>query len=104
MTAWSNLPPALPPHGTVLAWVRGCRCDECEPEYQRFMSELALRGPPVRGLLQELYGRGQAVEVRLELLPAEAVTAYVTARLGGQSRPRSRRSSWSARRAMRCFW
>ena len=27
--------------------------------------------------------RGQAVDVRLELLPAEAVTAYVTGRLGG---------------------
>jgi hypothetical protein len=45
--------------------------------------EMALRTPPVRGILQELYGRGQAVEVRLELLPAEDVTAYVTARLGG---------------------
>src|SRR5262249_61343903 len=45
MSAWSNLPPALPPHGTLLAWARGCRCDECEPEYKRFMSELALRGP-----------------------------------------------------------
>jgi hypothetical protein len=45
MTASSNLPPALPPHGTVLAWARGCRCDECEPEYERFVSELALRGP-----------------------------------------------------------
>jgi predicted ATPase len=45
--------------------------------------ELALRPPPMRGLFQELYGRGQAVELRLELLPAEAVTAYVTARLGG---------------------
>ena len=45
MTAWSNLPPALPPHGTVLAWARGCRCDECEREYKRFVSELALRGP-----------------------------------------------------------
>ena len=45
MTAWSNLPPALPPHGTVLAWARGCRCDECEPEYQRLVSELARRGP-----------------------------------------------------------
>jgi hypothetical protein len=28
MTAWGNLPPALPPHGTVLAWTRGCRCEE----------------------------------------------------------------------------
>ena len=45
MTAWSSLPPALPPHGTVLAWVRGCRCEECEPEYQRLVSELARRGP-----------------------------------------------------------
>ena len=45
MTAWSHLPSALPPHGTLLAWARGCRCDECEPEYRRFVSELALRGP-----------------------------------------------------------
>ena len=45
MTAWGNLPPALPPHGTVLAWARGCRCEECEREHQRFVSELALRGP-----------------------------------------------------------
>jgi hypothetical protein len=42
--AGSSLPPALPPHGTVLAWARGCRCDECEPEYKRLVSELALRG------------------------------------------------------------
>ena len=45
MSAWSNLPSALPPHGTVLAWARGCRCDECEPEYERLVSELARRGP-----------------------------------------------------------
>ena len=45
MTAWSHLPPALPPHGTVLAWARGCRCDECEHEHHRFVSEVALRGP-----------------------------------------------------------
>src|SRR5262249_30625676 len=45
--------------------------------------EMALRPPPVRGLLQELCGRGQAVDLRLELLPPEAVTAYGTARLGG---------------------
>jgi hypothetical protein len=45
MTAWGHLPPALPPHGTVLAWARGCRCEECEREYERFVSELALRGP-----------------------------------------------------------
>jgi predicted ATPase/DNA-binding winged helix-turn-helix (wHTH) protein len=45
--------------------------------------EMALRQHPLRGLLQELCGRGQAVEVRLELLPAEAVTAYVRGRLGG---------------------
>ena len=46
MTAWGKLPPALPPHGTVLAWARGCRCEECEREYQRFVSELALREEP----------------------------------------------------------
>jgi tetratricopeptide (TPR) repeat protein len=45
--------------------------------------EMALRAHPVRSMLQELCGRGQAVEMRLELLPAEAVTAYVTGRLGG---------------------
>ena len=45
MSAWGNLPAALPPHGTVLAWTRGCRCEQCEREYQRFVSELALRGP-----------------------------------------------------------
>ena len=46
MTAWGDLPPALPSHGTVLAWARGCRCDECEREHRRFVSELALQGPP----------------------------------------------------------
>jgi len=45
MTAWGSLPPALPPHGTVLAWARGCRCGECEREHESFVSELALRGP-----------------------------------------------------------
>jgi hypothetical protein len=45
VTAWGDLPLALPPHGTVLAWVQGCRCEECEREYQRFVSELAWRGP-----------------------------------------------------------
>src|SRR5499426_3957007 len=45
--------------------------------------EMALRMQPVRGILQELCGRGQAVDLRLELLPVEAVTAYVTAWLGG---------------------
>jgi len=45
MTAWGNLPPALPPHGTVLAWARGCRCDECASEHRHFLSELARQGP-----------------------------------------------------------
>ena len=46
MTAWRHLPSAPPPHGTVLAWERGCRCEECEREHQRFVSELApLRFP-----------------------------------------------------------
>ena len=46
MTAWGNLPAALPPHGTLLSWARGCRCEECEREYQRFRAELALLRPP----------------------------------------------------------
>jgi hypothetical protein len=45
MTARGELPPALPPHGTVLAWARGCRCEECESEYQALESELAARRP-----------------------------------------------------------
>ena len=43
MAAWGNLPPALPAHGTVMAWARGCRCEECESEYKGFVSELARR-------------------------------------------------------------
>jgi hypothetical protein len=31
MTAQGNLPPALPPHGTVLAWARGCRAMNANP-------------------------------------------------------------------------
>jgi hypothetical protein len=31
MTAWGNLPSALPPHGTVLAWARGCRAMNANP-------------------------------------------------------------------------
>ena len=38
-----NLPAALPPHGTVLAWALGCRREEREYAYQRLVSELALR-------------------------------------------------------------
>jgi len=45
--------------------------------------ETLLRSHPLRGLVQELCGRGQAVDLALELLPAEAVTAYVSGRLGG---------------------
>src|SRR5262245_17857733 len=45
--------------------------------------ELVLRAHPLRGLVQELRGRGQAVDLRLEFLPAEDVTAYIAGRLGG---------------------
>ncbi len=45
--------------------------------------EVVIRAHPLRGMAQELCGRGQAVDLRLELLPATAVTAYVTGRLGG---------------------
>jgi len=45
--------------------------------------ETVLRAHPLRGLVQELCGRGQSMELRLEFLPAEDVVAYVAGRLGG---------------------
>ena len=45
--------------------------------------EAAIQRHPLRHIVQELCGRGQAVELRLELLTREDVTAYVTGRLGG---------------------
>ena len=45
--------------------------------------DVMIRSHPLRGMAQELCGRGQAVDVPLELFPAEAVTAYVSGRLGG---------------------
>jgi predicted ATPase len=42
-----------------------------------------IRGHPLHGMVQELCGRGQAAELRLEVLPAAAVAAYVAGRLGG---------------------
>jgi predicted ATPase len=46
-------------------------------------AEAAIRGHPLRGMAQELCGRGQAVELCLELLPVEDVAAYLVGRLGG---------------------
>jgi predicted ATPase/DNA-binding winged helix-turn-helix (wHTH) protein len=45
--------------------------------------EVILRGHPLRGMVQELCGRGRAVELRLELLSVAEVAAYVAGRLGG---------------------
>jgi predicted ATPase len=45
--------------------------------------EVMLQAHSLRRTLQELYGRGQAVELRLEFLPTEDVAAYVAGRLGG---------------------
>ena len=45
--------------------------------------EAAIQQHPLRRIVQELGGRGHAVELRLELLTSEDVTAYVTGRLGG---------------------
>jgi predicted ATPase len=44
--------------------------------------DVVIRPHPLRGLVQELCGRGQGVELRLELLPAEDVKAYLAGRLG----------------------
>jgi predicted ATPase len=46
-------------------------------------AEAVIRGHPLRGMVQELCGRGQAAELSLEVLPAEDVAAYVAGRLGG---------------------
>ena len=45
--------------------------------------EVLLRGHPLRGMVQELCGRGQGRERRLEFLSAAEVAAYVAGRLGG---------------------
>ena len=45
--------------------------------------EVLLRGHPLRGMVQELCGRGRGVDLRLELLSAADVAAYVAGRLGG---------------------
>jgi hypothetical protein len=46
-------------------------------------AEAVIREHPLRGLVQELCGRGQAAALRLEVLPAADVAAYVAGRLGG---------------------
>ena len=68
MTVRSDLPPAPPPHGTVLAWARGCRCDECQREYQQLESELAARRP-IR-LPAEPEPRKMDADTRARLEPA----------------------------------
>lgn len=45
--------------------------------------EAVLRAHPLRGMVQELCGRGQSEELRLEFLSAADVTAYANSRLGG---------------------
>ena len=45
--------------------------------------EVVLQAHPLRGMVQELCGRGQGRELRLEFLTAAEVAAYVAGRLGG---------------------
>jgi DNA-binding winged helix-turn-helix (wHTH) protein len=45
--------------------------------------EVLLQGHPLRGMVQELCGRGQGVDLQLEFLSAADVVAYVAGRLGG---------------------
>jgi DNA-binding winged helix-turn-helix (wHTH) protein/predicted ATPase len=45
--------------------------------------ETVLREHPLRHTVQELCGRAQGVDLRLEFLPAEAVAEYVAGRLAG---------------------
>jgi hypothetical protein len=39
----ADIPSAPPPHGTLLSWHQGCRCDECLASHQDFLRELELR-------------------------------------------------------------
>ena len=45
--------------------------------------EVLLRGHPLRGMVQELCGRGHGVDLSLAFLSAADVAAYVAGRLGG---------------------
>jgi predicted ATPase len=45
--------------------------------------DVLLQGHPLRGMVQELCGRGQAVELRLEFLSTADVATYLAGRLGG---------------------
>jgi predicted ATPase len=49
--------------------------------------EAVIRAHPLRGVVQELCGRAQGVELRLEFLPAEGVAVYVAGRLEGPVAP-----------------
>src|SRR5262249_59705119 len=49
--------------------------------------DLVLHAHPLRGLVQELGGRGLMHELPLELLLAEDVAAYLVGRLGGPVAP-----------------
>jgi predicted ATPase len=49
--------------------------------------DVLLQGHPLRGLVQELCGRGQGVDLRLELLSAADIETYVAERLGGLVAP-----------------
>ncbi|HEY1620212.1 MAG TPA: hypothetical protein VGG25_21490 [Streptosporangiaceae bacterium] len=40
---WAAIPPAPPPHGTVLSWHKGCRCTACEESFEDFRHELEVR-------------------------------------------------------------
>ena len=49
--------------------------------------DLVLHAHPLRGLVQELVGRGLVRELPLELLSAADVAAYLAGRLGGPVAP-----------------
>jgi predicted ATPase len=49
--------------------------------------EVLLQGHFLRGMVQEVCGRGQGVDLRLEFLAVEDVAAYMTGRLGGPVAP-----------------
>lgn len=66
--------------------------------------EVMLHRHPLRGMVQELCGRGRAVELPLELLLATDVEAYVAGRLGGPVAAALAAFVHERTEAMRCSW
>ena len=66
---WRGIPPAPAPHGTFLAWYRGCRCPDCQAAEAEFRRELTQRARQ-RPAEPELYLPRLSADDRAHLDPA----------------------------------